>query len=138
MTLIPLKITSWIMGKIIKPNRNLEVNLVPSSHHLGLSKFGWEKIGQKVKLCSMLLKLNILVSGTLIVGALDTWHETNPLLLILKITFGDGSLACIRGKVSIAIPGCPKLDEVLYIEGFKATLLSISQMCDKDDAMNFQ
>ena len=73
MTLILLKITSWTMWKGIKPIRGLEVNLVPPSHHLGLSKFGWEMIGLNVKLCLMLLKLNLLVSGTFIVVALDTW-----------------------------------------------------------------
>ncbi|KAL6312376.1 hypothetical protein AAG906_008048 [Vitis piasezkii] len=42
------------------------------------------------------------------------------------VTFGDG-----------IIPGCPKLDGVLYVEGLKANLLSISQMCDKDHKVNF-
>ena len=61
------------MEKGIKPIRNLEANLVPPSYHLGPNKFGWEMIGQNVKLCSMLLKLNLLVSGTLIMGALAAW-----------------------------------------------------------------
>ena len=53
------------------------------------------------------------------------------------ITFGDGSLAQVKGKGSIVIPGYPKLDRVLYVKGLKANLLSISQMCDKDHKMNF-
>ncbi|KAL6315043.1 hypothetical protein AAG906_030886 [Vitis piasezkii] len=32
------------------------------------------------------------------------------------VTFGDGILACVKGKGSIAISGCPKLDGVLYAE----------------------
>ena len=49
MILTPLKITSWIMGKWIKLIRSLEANKAPLSHHLGLSKFGWEMIGISVK-----------------------------------------------------------------------------------------
>ena len=52
-------------------------------------------------------------------------------------TFGDGNLAKVKDKGSIVIPGCPKLDEVFYVEGLKANLLSISQMCDKDHKVNF-
>ena len=35
------------------------------------------------------------------------------------VTFGDGNLAKVKDKGSIVIPGCPKLDEVLYIKGLK-------------------
>ena len=35
------------------------------------------------------------------------------------ITFGDGSLAYVKGKDSIVIPSCPKLDGVLYAKGIK-------------------
>ncbi|KAL6321850.1 hypothetical protein AAG906_035549 [Vitis piasezkii] len=42
------------------------------------------------------------------------------------ITFGDGSLARVKGNGSIVILGCPILDGVLYFEGLKANLLSIS------------
>ena len=53
------------------------------------------------------------------------------------VTFGDGSLAWVKGKGSIVIPGYPKLDGVLYVEGLKGNLLRISQMCDKDHEVNF-
>ena len=43
----------------------------------------------------------------------------------------------MKGKGSIVITGCPKLDGVLYVEGLKADLLSISQMCNKDHKVNF-
>ena len=52
-----LKINILNNGKGIKPIISLEVNLVPLSHHLGPNKFGWERICQNVKLCSMPLKL---------------------------------------------------------------------------------
>ncbi|RVW59290.1 hypothetical protein CK203_101679 [Vitis vinifera] len=52
------------------------------------------------------------------------------------INFRDRSLAHVKCKGSIVIPSCPKLDGILYVEGLKANLLSISQMCDKDHRVN--
>ena len=49
------------------------------------------------------------------------------------ITFG----ARVKGKGSISIPYCAKLYWVLYVDGLKANLLSISQICDKDHRVNF-
>ena len=43
-----------------------------------------------------------------------------------NITFRNGSVARVRGKGSIFIFRCSKLDGVLYVEGLKASLLSIS------------
>ena len=53
------------------------------------------------------------------------------------VTFGDGSLARVKGKGSVVIPSYPKLDGVLYVKELKANLLSFSQMCDKDYKVNF-
>ena len=53
------------------------------------------------------------------------------------VTFRDGNLAHVKGKGSIVILGCPKLDGVLYVKGLKTNLLSIIQMCDKDHRVNF-
>ena len=53
------------------------------------------------------------------------------------VTFRYGNLAKVKDNGSIVIIGCPKLDQVLYVEGLKANLLRISQMCDKDHKMNF-
>ena len=74
-----------VMGNEIKLIRNLEVNQVLLSYHLGLNKSGWEMIRLNVKLCSMLLKLNLPMSGTLIVVALNTWQETKPFSHLLRI-----------------------------------------------------
>ena len=130
------------MEKRIKLIRSLKVNLVPLSHHLGLNKFGWERIGLNVKLCLMLLKLNLLVSGTLIVVSLDTWNETFSFTSLENynggtVTFGDGNLTHVKGKDNIVIHGCPKLDEVICIERLKANLLSINQKCGQDHKVNF-
>ena len=53
------------------------------------------------------------------------------------VTFKDESLACVKGKGNISIIGCPKLDGVLYVNGLKANLLSISKIYDKDHGVNF-
>ncbi|XP_022890228.1 uncharacterized protein LOC111405526 [Olea europaea var. sylvestris] len=48
------------------------------------------------------------------------------------VTFGDGAIAPIRGKGSITIVGLPTISNVLYVDGLKSDLLSISQICDAD------
>ena len=53
------------------------------------------------------------------------------------VTFGDGSVAHVRGRGKVAIPGCPDLEGVLYVEGLKANLISISQICDSKFRVNF-
>ena len=44
--------------------------------------------------------------------------------------FGDGNKGKIKGKGIVSIPGFPSLDDVLYVKGLKANLLSIGQFCD--------
>ena len=53
------------------------------------------------------------------------------------VTFGDGGKADIVGKGEIDIPGLPVLREVLFVDGLKANLLSISQMCDNGAEVRF-
>ena len=47
------------------------------------------------------------------------------------MTFGDGSVASVKRKGTIYAPGILNLEEVLYVEGLKVNLISISQICDK-------
>ena len=49
-----------------------------------------------------------------------------------NVTFGDGSKSQIKGKGIISLPGLPDIANVLYVEGLKVNLLSISQICDQD------
>ena len=49
-----------------------------------------------------------------------------------NVTFGDGSKSQIKGKRIISLPGLPDITNVLYVEGLKVKLLSISQICDQD------
>ena len=53
------------------------------------------------------------------------------------VTFGDGSHTQVFGKGTIKITGLPLLEDVLYIKGLKANLLSITQICDEDFLVQF-
>ena len=46
------------------------------------------------------------------------------------VTFGDGSKSVIKGIGTVDIPGLPVFEDVWYVDGLKANLLSISQICD--------
>lgn len=47
----------------------------------------------------------------------------------LTVTFNGDKKSRIVGKVSIQVDGIPKLNEFLYVEGLKANLISICQIC---------
>nr|XP_023925005.1 uncharacterized protein LOC112036443 [Quercus suber] len=49
-----------------------------------------------------------------------------------NVTFGDGSKSQIKGKGIISLPGLLDIANVLYVEGLRMNLLSISQICDQD------
>ena len=53
-----------------------------------------------------------------------------------NVTFSDGSIACVRGRCSVFILGYPDLDGVLFVNGLKANLISISQICDSEFSVN--
>ena len=47
-----------------------------------------------------------------------------------NVTFGDWRKSQIKGKGIISLPGLPDIANVLYMEGLRVNLLSISQICD--------
>ena len=49
-----------------------------------------------------------------------------------NVTFGDGNKSHIKGKGTISLPGLLDIANMLYVEGLKVNLLSISQICDQD------
>ena len=49
-----------------------------------------------------------------------------------NVTFGDGSKSQIKGKEIISLPGLSDIANVLYVEGLRVNLLSISQIRDQD------
>ena len=54
-----------------------------------------------------------------------------------NVTFGDGRKSQIKGKGIISLPGLPDIANVLYVEGLRVNLLSISQICDQDFMLLF-
>ena len=49
-----------------------------------------------------------------------------------NVTFGDGSKSQIKEKGTISLPGLLDISNVLYVEGLRVNLLSISQIFDQD------
>ncbi|XP_075664696.1 uncharacterized protein LOC142634281 [Castanea sativa] len=49
-----------------------------------------------------------------------------------NVTFDDGSKSQIKGKGTISLLGLLDIANVLYVEGLRVNLLSISQICDQD------
>ena len=44
-----------------------------------------------------------------------------------NVTFSNGSKSQIKGKGTFSLPGLPNIANVLYVEGLKVNLLSISR-----------
>lgn len=53
------------------------------------------------------------------------------------VTFGNGNEGRIIGQGTISTPNLPLLENVLYVEGLKANLLSIGQFCDNMHEVHF-
>ncbi|CAM8951089.1 unnamed protein product [Rhodiola kirilowii] len=53
------------------------------------------------------------------------------------VTFGDGKRARVLAKGTLNVPGMPHLDDVYWVDGLKANLISISQLCDGRNQVQF-
>ncbi|TYK22560.1 F5J5.1 [Cucumis melo var. makuwa] len=53
------------------------------------------------------------------------------------VTFGDGARGRIIAKGNIAKDYLPCLNDVRYVDGLKANLISVSQLCDQGYSINF-
>ena len=53
------------------------------------------------------------------------------------VTFGDGVKGRVLGSSYLNVPGMLKLRVVLLVEGLKANLIIISQLCDQDFFVKF-
>ena len=51
---------------------------------------------------------------------------------IRTVTFGDRSKSVTRGIGTMDIPGLPVFKAIWYVDGLKANLLSINQICDNE------
>ncbi|MGV8000512.1 hypothetical protein PJP08_29345, partial [Mycobacterium kansasii] len=54
-----------------------------------------------------------------------------------SVTFGDGSNCKIIGQGTVQLYNFPLFKNVLYVEGLKHNLLSISQICDNNHNVKF-
>ena len=54
-----------------------------------------------------------------------------------NVTYGDESKSQIKGKGIISLPGLPDIANVLYIEGLRVNMLSISQTYDQNFMLLF-
>ncbi|CAM8913334.1 unnamed protein product [Rhodiola kirilowii] len=53
------------------------------------------------------------------------------------VTFGDGIEGRVVGRGTLKVPGLPRLTEVFLVEGLQANLISISQLCDGNNHVQF-
>ena len=55
-----------------------------------------------------------------------------------KVSFGNDTPAAIKGKGSVLLKEKVKAGNVMYVDGLKHNLLSVSQMCDQGNEVVFQ
>jgi len=55
-----------------------------------------------------------------------------------QVTYGDKNHGRILGRENIGTKGSTLIENVLYVERLKHSLLSISQLCDKGYKINFK
>ena len=53
------------------------------------------------------------------------------------VSFGDGEKRCVLGKGTFDVNGLLRLETMIRIEGVKANLISISQLCDQNLVVKF-
>jgi len=54
------------------------------------------------------------------------------------VTYGDNNRGRILGRGNVGTEKSTTIENVLYVEGLKRSLLSISQLCDKGYKVNFE
>ena len=71
-----------------------------------------------------------------------TGDVTQFIILKLKaeghVTYGDNNRGKILGRGDVGTKNSTTIENVLYVEGLKHSLLSISQLCDKGYKVNFE
>ena len=55
-----------------------------------------------------------------------------------KVSFGNDTPVVIKGKGSILLKEKVKARNVMYVDGLKHNLLSVSQMCDQGNEVVFR
>eukprot|EP00253_Pinus_taeda_P032501 PITA_32501 len=71
-------------------------------------------------------------------GDKEKLHSYNALEKEKNVSFGNDTSAVIKGKGSIFLKEKIKAGNVMYVDGLKHNLLSVSQMCDQGNEVVFQ
>ena len=70
-------------------------------------------------------------------GDKEKLHSYNALEKEKNVSFGNETPTVIKGKGSIFLKEKVKTGNVMYVNGLKHNLLSVSQMCDQGNAVVF-
>jgi len=73
-----------------------------------------------------------------VTGDKEKLHSYNALEKEKNVSFGNESLAVIKGKGSIFLKEKVKAINVMYVDSLKHNLLSVSQMCDQGNDVVFR
>jgi len=71
-------------------------------------------------------------------GDKEKLHSYNALEKEKSISFGNDTPVVIKGKGSIFLKEKVKVGNVMYVDGLKHNLLSLSQMCDQGNEVVFR
>ena len=71
-------------------------------------------------------------------GDKEKIHSYNALEKEKKVSFGNDTPAVIKGKGSVFLREKVKARNVMYVDGLKHNLLSVSQMCDQGNEVAFR
>eukprot|EP00253_Pinus_taeda_P036359 PITA_36359 len=71
-------------------------------------------------------------------GDKEKLHSYNALEKEKSVSFGNNTLAVIKGKGFVLLKEKVKSGNVMYVDGLKHNLLSVSQMCDQGNEVVFQ
>ena len=71
-------------------------------------------------------------------GDKEKLHSYNALEKEKNVSFGNDSLAIIKGKGFVVLKEKVKDGNVMYVDSLKHNLLSVSQMCDQGNEVVFR
>ena len=71
-------------------------------------------------------------------GDKEKLHSYNALEKEKNVSFGNDTLVVIKGKGFVCLKEKVKAGNVMYVDGLKHNLLSVSQMCDQGNEVVFR
>ena len=71
-------------------------------------------------------------------GDKEKLHSYNALEKEKNVSFGNDTLAVIKGNGSVSLKEKVKAENVMYLDGLKHNMLSVNQMCDQGNEVVFR